>query len=197
MKSARSLLVLAAALCLAGCSDALAPTGGEPAPGPAVLATSRGGPDLTRLARFHTPPSITIAWAKQWIGPAGGRLEFQGFAVDVPAGAVDRVTQFSIRLPVDPNGSERVVAEFGPHGQAFAVPVTIELPYAGTSIEGDGGAPTVLWWNAEINDWYDMGGLLTADGARVATQTTHFSIFGASSLSSGGVTTSGGRGEVY
>ena len=192
MKSARSLLLLAAALALAGCADAIAPTAGERA-----LATGRGGPDLTRLAKFRTPPSVTVAWAKKWIGPAGGRLEFAGFAVDVPAGAVDRVVQFSIRLPVDPNGSERVLAEFGPHGQTFAVPVTIELPYTGTSIEGDGALPTVLWWDAGIGDWADMGGGLTTDGARVGTRTTHFSLYGTTSLDSGGVTSSGGRGEAY
>ena len=197
MNSARTLLLLAAAaLSLAGCSDALAP-GAAPAPGTAALAAGRRGPDLTRLAKFRTPPAVTIAWAKRWIGPAGGRLEFAGFAVDVPAGAVDRVTQFSIRLPVDPKGSERVVAEFGPHGQTFALPVTIELPYAGTSIESDGGTPTVVWWDPAIDDWSDMGGVLTPDGARLTTRTTHFSLYGTTSLTSGGVTTSGGRGEAY
>ena len=200
----RTLLAVAAAaaVMVTGCSDAGSPVETATAPvGPAFAQASStelaSSADLDIIARFRTRPSITIAWAKKWIGPAGGRLEFQGFAVDVPAGAVDRVTQFSIRLPVDPNGSERVVAEFGPHGETFAVPVTIELPYVGTSIEGDGGIPTVLWWNAEIDDWYDMSGLLTLDGARVATQTTHFSLYGTTSLSSGGVTTSGGRGEVY
>lgn len=196
MKAARSLLLVAAtALSLAGCSEA-ATTAPERASGVA-LAESRGGPDLTRLAKFRTPPSITIAWAKRWIGAEGGRLEFHGFAVEVPAGAVDRLTQFSIRLPVDPDGSERVLAEFGPH-QDFAVPVTIELPYAGTSIEGDGQRATVLWWNPDARDWSDMGAWLSADGGRLVTVTDHFSLFGTSSgYDSGGVTTSGGRSDGY
>ena len=194
MKSARPLLLVAAtALCIAGCSD---PTSTVPEPGPgATLAASRGTPDLTRLATFRPPPSVTIAGAKKWIGPAGGRLDFHGFAIDVPAGAVDRVTQFSIRLPVDAKSSERVLAEFGPH-QGFALPVTIELPYAGTSIEGSGATPAVLWWNSEVAAWEDMGGWVSADGARLATRTDHFSLYGTSTLDdSGGVTTSGGRIE--
>ena len=118
-------------------------------------------------------------------------MEFQGFAIDVPAGAVDRVTKFSIRLPVDPHGSERVVAEFGPHGGEFAAPVTIELPLAGTSVEGSASAG-IFWWDGE--SWSDMGGVVTVDGERIATATDHFSTYGTSddSLMGGGVTASGG-----
>jgi hypothetical protein len=140
------------------------------------------------LARFNQKPQITIAWAKKWIGPAGGRLDFQGFSVVVPAGAVDKVTMFSIRLPVDPSGSERVVAEFGPHGSKFARPVTIAFPYRGTSIEG---APfsTVVWWN---NGWIDIGGWVTADGAQIQTLTDHFSEYGTTSQRGGTMLVSGG-----
>jgi hypothetical protein len=142
----------------------------------AVQAGSAGGGKsyLDPLARFRQKPNVTVAWAKRWIGPEGGRLEFQGFVVEVPRGAVRRTTQFSIRLPVDPQGSERVVAEFGPHDVAFAVPVAIELPYHGTSIEGD-GVPSVVWWNGV---WVDMGGEVTSDGLRLRTTTTHFSTYG-------------------
>ncbi|HLM67583.1 MAG TPA: hypothetical protein VK358_08660, partial [Longimicrobium sp.] len=131
-----------------GCSEAArAPLSAEPA-GPS-LSTS----DMQPLARFHKKPQVTVAWAKAWIGPAGGRLDFMGFAIEVPAGAVDKVTMFSIRLPVDPNGSEHVLAEFGPHQVPFARPVAIELPYRGTTIEGT-AAPTVVWWN---NGWTNVG----------------------------------------
>lgn len=168
-----------------GCSDAAQPIAVVET-GP-FLAAGSGGPDVSRLARFHNRPQVTIAWAKKWIGPEGGRLDFQGFAIEVPAGAVSKVTMFSIRLPVDPKGSEHVVAEFGPHNASFAQPVAIELPYAGTSIEG-AGQPTVVWWNSE---WVDMGATVTSDGTRLRTLTDHFSTYGTTDRS-GALAVSGG-----
>ena len=146
--------------------------------------------EITKLARFRSKPQVTIAWAKKWIGPAGGRLDFLGFAIEVPAGAVDKVTMFTIRLPVDPQGSEYVVAEFGPHNQDFAKPVAIELPFRNTTLEGSTYAPTIVWWN---DAWQDMGAQITADGVRVRTLTSHFSTYGAAeSNRSGAIIVSGG-----
>ena len=163
-------------LLAAGCADSEAPTAPRGAAEPEVATPSfSNGPDLSALARYDAKPSITIAWAKKWIGPEGGRLDFYGFAIEVPAGAVDKVTQFSIRLPVDPKGSEHVVAEFGPH-QTFAVPVAIELPYAGTSAAEVGG--TVGWWDPSADSWANVGGAVTADGQRLRTTTDHFSTYG-------------------
>lgn len=160
----------------AGCADSEVPTAPSGAADIEAVAPSfSSGPDLAALARYNAKQTITIAWAKKWIGPEGGRLDFYGFAIDVPAGAVDKVTQFSIRLPVDPDGSEHVVAEFGPH-QTFAVPVAIELPYAGTSAEDVGG--TVGWWDPNAGAWSDVGGALTGDGLRLRTTTDHFSTYG-------------------
>lgn len=168
-----------------GCADAASPLtarAGEPA------FNTGAGADLNALARFNTKPQITVAWAKKWIGPEGGRLDFYGFAIEVPAGAVDKVTQFSIRLPIDLHGSERVVAEFGPHAQPFNKPVAIELPYRNTSIEGS-ATPTIVWWN---NGWVDMGATVTADGQRLRTSTGHFSEYGTTDQRGGAVVVSGG-----
>lgn len=169
-----------------GCSEAArAPLAAEPAvpAGPALSLS-----DMYPLARFRDKPQVTIAWAKKWIGPAGGRLDFMGFAIDVPAGAVDKVTMFSIRLPVDPDGSDHVVAEFGPHAVPFAKPVYIEMPYRGTTIEGTVD-PTVVWWNG---GWTDVGGTVTADGARLRTSTDHFSTYGTTDARGTTFVTSGG-----
>jgi hypothetical protein len=180
------LLLAAPILFLAvGCTDT--PTA-LPQPSEAetpLLSQGSGGADISVLSTFNRRPTITIAWARKWIGPEGGRLDFHGFAIDVPAGAVDRVTQFSIRLPVDPHGSGRVVAEFGPHGATFAVPVGIEFPFVGTSLEGSDD-PTIVWWNGE---WVDMGATVAGSGARLRTTTDHFSTYG---TARGGVLVSGG-----
>jgi len=143
---------------------------------------------IDQLARFRQKPQITIAWAKAWIGPEGGRVDFVGFTVIVPPGAVDKVTMFTIKLPVDPDGSEHVVAEFGPHNTTFAQPLTIGFPYRGTTVEGDPGA-TVVWWN---DGWVPMGGTVSADGAQLFTTTTHFSEYGTASYRGGTLTTAGG-----
>ena len=158
-----------------GCAEREAPTALAPAAAPSF--GQGGSPNLASVATYRQRPSVTIAWAKKWIGPEGGRLDFQGFAIVVPAGAVDRVTQFSISLPVDPQGAEHVVAEFGPHNQLFAQPVTIELPYGGTSIEGS-ATPTIVWWN---DQWVDMGATRTSDGLRLQTRTNHFSTYATTS----------------
>lgn len=182
-------LVLAGLFVVPGCADREVPTALAPATAPSLGQGS--SPDLSHVATFRKRPSLTIAWAKKWIGPEGGRLDFQGFAIVVPAGAVDKVTQFSISLPVDPQGSERVVAEFGPHNQLFAQPVTIEFPFQGTSIETSTTA-TIVWWDGE---WVDMGASRTADGLRLKTRTNHFSTYATTSeivSRQGIVTTSGG-----
>jgi hypothetical protein len=186
-------LTLLALFAAPGCADRELPVGAAPLPTAAAPSFSQGGstPDLNRVATYRQRPSVTIAWAKKWIGPEGGRLDFQGFAIVVPAGAVDRVTQFSINMPVDPHGSERVMAEFGPHNQLFARPVTIELPYRGTSIEAS-ATPTIVWWN---DAWVNMGASLTSDGLRLKTQTNHFSTYATSDAvvsRQGSITVSGG-----
>lgn len=182
-------LALLALVAGSGCADRGVPTALAPAAAPSF--GQGGSPNLASVATFRQRPSVTIAWAKKWIGPEGGRLDFQGFAIVVPAGAVDRVTQFSISLPVDPQGSEHVVAEFGPHNQLFAQPVTVELPFRGTSIEGS-TSPTIVWWN---DQWVDMGASLTTDGLRLKTQTNHFSTYATSdvvTMRGGSITVSGG-----
>lgn len=176
---------LALAVLAGGCADAGAPLAAHQG----VPSFSAGGsPDLNALARFRQSPQITIAWAKKWIGPEGGRLDFLGFAIEVPPGAVDKVTMFSIRLPVEPHAAERVIAEFGPHGKQFSRPVAIELPFLGTTIEGS-ATPKIVWWN---DAWYDMGGTLTADGQRLRTLTDHFSTYGTTDARGGTFVTSGG-----
>jgi hypothetical protein len=193
---ARSLvpaLSLLAVLVAPGCADRDVPTALAPSAADApALSETAVTPDLLPIARYRQRPAVTIAWAKKWIGPEGGRLDFQGFAIDVPPGAVNQVTMFSIRLPVSPQSEEHVVAEFGPHNRSFAVPVTIELPLRGTSIESS-PMKRIVWWN---NGWVNMGGAPTADGARLQTQTDHFSTYAttdaAESRNNGSILASGG-----
>lgn len=187
------LPLLATALVLTGCADTAGPepTGPALTPGTALLAR-RGEPTLRQVATFRGTRAPEDVVVKKWIGPEGGRLELDGFAIDVPEGAVRRDRLFTIRFPAQPRRTKRVMAEFGPHGAKFARPISIEVPYAGTSIEGHDGVPAIIWWDVDARAWVNMGGAVTADGLRVRTETDHFSIFGLTLFRSGGVTVSGG-----
>ena len=129
---------------------------------------------LYALARYQSGPlKITVAFAAKTIGPEGGSISILGFEAVVPPGAVAKATRFTIRLPIDPQNSEYVRAEFGPHGQVFAVPVTLRLPLAGTTSEGN--EARVLWWDGAT--WQPFQTVLLADG-RIETKTSHFSEYG-------------------
>ena len=189
----RFLPLVLTAFLLAGCADSVGPevTGPSLTPG-AALESRKGEPTLRSLASFKGPRSREEIVVKQWIGPEGGRLELEGFAIEVPEGAVKKDRLFTIRYPAQRRQGKRVVADFGPHGAKFLRPIFIEVPYAGTSIEGDAGVPTIVWWDPDSKAWVDMGGSVTEDGLRVRTETTHFSLFGLTLRRSGGVTVSGG-----
>jgi hypothetical protein len=166
--------VAAFALCfvsLAGCADidpvepvvpeeqfllALIPNAG-------VLAEYRSS-----LLSLFTPRT-----AIRSIGPEGGSVELPGFEVVVPKGAVSGWTRFSIELPGSLLEAKRAFAEFEPHGVTFALPVTIRLPYRGTSAEGR--KPSIIWWDGAA--WVRYPTTLRSDGL-VEAQTDHFSVFG-------------------
>ena len=156
---------------------------------------------LDPLARYLKTPHAQDYWIKQWIGPRGGTVDFQGFRIVVPPGAVDRVTKFEIRIPGEntPGGQDRVYAEFGPHNVTFAVPVRIELPYRNTTAYGNSTA--VMLYDRQSDTWTPMGGGITADGLRVYYDVPHFSQWGlcdggaaACAFIEGGGTANGGGG---
>ncbi len=174
----------------AGCSEMEGPQAGM---APPVEARAGGETMLSiqnveTVAQYREPRNRPEnLWAKAWIGPRGGTLEYYGFRIVVPAGAVDKVTMFSLSLPKE--GTERALAEFGPHNVKFAQPITIELPYAGTTTEGF--AAKALWYDESTKLWVDQGGTLSADGLRVTTQVWHFSTYGTAFMG-GGMSSSGG-----
>ncbi|HEY0153383.1 MAG TPA: hypothetical protein VGB92_15355 [Longimicrobium sp.] len=179
---------------VAGCGEAGGPFGGQgqAAPVQPRLAgeTALQLQNVERVAAYKvTRAKPANLWAKAWIGPAGGTLSYYGFRIVVPAGAVDKVTMFTLSLPKE--GTERALAEFGPHNVKFAQPITIELPYSGTTSEGYGAG--TLWYDESTKLWTSVGGTLTADGQRVQTQVWHFSTYGTQDTSAfGGSTSSSG-----
>jgi hypothetical protein len=171
----RSLTLVIAGLLAAACAGHDAPTGVD-----APQFSASGSPDAARIARYASgAPQITIAWAMAWIGPAGGTLRLLDFEIVVPPGAVATQTRFSIRLPVDPHERDHAMAEFLPHNVTFAQPVTLRLPYEGTTAENT--PARVLWWSGA--DWVPFESEVV-DG-RLQTSTTHFSTYGTEETSRG------------
>ena len=201
MRLRRFLTVVVPVLALAaGCAEAGGPfAGADQAVPVAPRLNSVSVVGVQQVAAYKQAKAKPAnLWAKAWIGPAGGTLEYYGFRIVVPAGAVSKVTMFTLTLPKD--GTLRAVAEFGPHNVTFAQPITIELPYVGTTAEGyDAKA---LWYDAAAGAWVDVGGALSADGQRVKATVTHFSEYGTKNTRSetpsdsevfgGGTSTSGG-----
>jgi hypothetical protein len=164
--AALTVLVVAAT----GCSEG-GPT--QPEPSYAIEDTDiESLVDVTRVATYRSgpPPSTSVA---AWIGPEGGTLRLLEIEIVVPPGAVTASTRFRIKLPGDPKKLKYAFAEFQPHDVRFLEPVTLRLPYRGTTAEGT--TPGVVWWNG--TSWIPYPTTLLPDG-RVETTTDHFSFFG-------------------
>ncbi|CAA9362559.1 MAG: hypothetical protein AVDCRST_MAG68-4563 [uncultured Gemmatimonadetes bacterium] len=192
MRLRRFLFGLPMLALAAGCSEMEGPQVEIAPPVEARIAsteTTLNFESVERVAAYkETRTKPENLWAKAWIGPRGGTLEYYGFRIVVPAGAVDKVTMFTLSLPKE--GTERAMAEFGPHNVKFAQPITIELPYVGTTSEGY--APKAVWYDESTKLWTDEGGTLSADGLRVQAQVWHFSTHGTGDTRGGGTVSSSG-----
>lgn len=212
MSRMRSWALCAVSLACASCDTApLGPSRGDPLHTPAVAAQGGSAGDgaglgtrpehaaggqkeqvvapgqeaLGDLATFHELP-LEPELVNATIGPEGGTVALGDFELVVPAGAVSRNTLFMIRRPVDRASRQHVFAEFMPHNVTFAVPVTVRLPLAGTTAEGEGDS-AVVYWDGE--GWVETSSAVIEDGARIEVQTTHLSFWGVrrvAEISSGG-----------
>lgn len=142
--------------------------------------------DVCTIARYlPDAPQPGRQMVSEFIDENGGSLRLGDFEIVVPAGAVSRKTRFTIMLP-PPGHGDRAYAEFLPHNQDFALPVTIRLPHAITDAAAD--AP-ITWWSQNTRTWIDQASTITTDG-RVEAQVGHFSFYGTRARS--GITIAGG-----
>ncbi len=113
------------------------------------------------------------------IGPAGGTINGpDGSMLLVPAGALDRSTDLTItkdpgNAPDLPGGFEAAgdVWSFEPHGQDFAVPVTVRVPVDGTLTD-----IMRLYTAPSGGPWILVGDALF-DGDAIMAEVEHFSFF--------------------
>lgn len=92
------------------------------------------------------------------IGPAGGRLELAGAALEIPAGALDTITMITNPcLGAGSIGQETdfasPVLELEPSGLTFATPGTLELPL----VRPLNGQPGVLWSSTDSTNLVPSG----------------------------------------
>lgn len=170
---------------LASCSDEPVSVGADR---PQFAAIAQ---DISAIAQYTSgAPSVLFGFALKTIGPEGGSIRLLDFEVVVPRGAVSKPTRFSIRLPYETSLADRAMAEFGPHGTRFSVPVTLKLPYRGTTSDGASDV-NVLWFDG--TQWIPFPTALTGDG-RIQTMTNHFSDYGTEATPvDRGLTQAGGR----
>jgi len=140
-----------------------------------VLGACGGGEDDGSGGGVTPPPPLQTG-----IGAAGGTVSGpNGSKVEIPAGAL--TTNTEIKVELSSAGAQALPAgftaigqmfAFTPHGTAFAVPVTITLPFDPASVPA-GGTPALYKTNA-LNQWEQVANA-TFGADRVSGQVTSFS----------------------
>lgn len=117
--------------------------------------------------------------ARPVLGAEGGSVAADGVEIQVPAGALDAPVEILIdaspadapALPAGLTARGDIVALL-PHGQAFAVPVSLRIPFAGAVALDD-----LRLYTAEPGgDWRVVDGAVV-DGDALRAEVAHFSYF--------------------
>ena len=116
---------------------------------------------------FHTDSLISAS--------EGGRLVLLDVVLDIPPGAVDRDTIFSIDIP----DIEVFYNEFGTDGLVFNVPVTVTMSYRSADLSNvDESTIRIGWLNEKTGVWEDMVCEVDRVNKTVTGQLHHFSAYG-------------------
>jgi hypothetical protein len=172
-----------AVMCLAACSSSTSPDHSTPLDG----STSDAPSDALGAL------SSTVV-----IGPAGGTVAVAGASVVVPAGALATPTALTVTVATDapplPGNVTLIgsVFSFTPHGQPFASPVTLNIPFTPPAT----GAPVLYGASADDESWAPFTAATAANGV-LTTQVMHFSWFapGLASFTCGGIGAACGQGS--
>ena len=170
IKYSALMATLFAVLLLVGCSQSpVAPTTQTTDTSePHVLSRSTAfgvGASLSPVP-YHTEAVINAA--------TGGRLELVDVVLDIPAGALDVDTTYSIDIP----DLTVFYNEFGTDGLVFNVPVTVTMSYRGADLSGvDESTIRIGWWDEDGQKWVDMVCTIDKVNQTVTGQLHHFSAY--------------------
>jgi hypothetical protein len=175
MAGLKSWLVVAVAFAGLGCSAL--PTK------PALDAASDASIACTAEVSFG-PSAGSLVTNPQWYTVAsksiqpllGGIVSGSRYKVTVPPLALQQSTTISVR-EYSPNVLD---FELLPHGTQFLVPVTVDVDYAGTSLDPaspnyQGGLPVLLWFNPGTGIWELVPGVNDPLTKKYTVLLTHFS----------------------
>jgi len=163
------MATLFAVLLLVGCSQSpLESTQASEPTQPHLLSRSTAfgvGASLSPTP-YHIDARIDAA--------TGGRLELVDVILEIPAGALDVDTLYSIDIP----DLSVFYNEFGTDGLVFNVPVTVTMSYRGADLSGvDESTIRIGWWDEDGQKWVDMVCTLDKVNQTVTGQLHHFSAY--------------------
>ena len=163
-------LVLTAVMVFTGCSksplEPVVDNSLEPSQ-PQLLTRS-----ASAIAAIGSPVPMS---AEQWVVAAdGGRLALYDVVLEVPPGALETDTLYTIDIP-DINVFYN---EFGTDGLVFDIPVTVTMSYRGADLSGvDESSIRIGWWDESSGAWVDMDCTLDAATQTVTGKLQHFSAY--------------------
>lgn len=175
----RALLILVSLFSLPACSDQLPTELGTDRSADWRASSNHHDDDSDRpLLKSSRTRSAPVA-ASRRIGPAGGILTVDGALLYIPAGALTKDVEITLRLPA----GSGVQAELAPHGLTFAKPVTLAFSMAGTGL--DAGVASRELMGAYFAGSSASGVIKALElmplfrfGSFAALQTAHFSEYG-------------------
>ncbi|MEE9443325.1 MAG: hypothetical protein V3V99_11740 [candidate division Zixibacteria bacterium] len=134
--------------------------------GPRLLNRTDEGVMFAKGLSLYTEKAIS---AKE-----GGRIELYDVALDIPPGAIDNDTLFSIDIP----DAEIFYNEFGTHGLVFNKPVTVTMSYRDANLNGiDESTIRIVYINRNGN-FVEMDCEIDFERKIVVGQLYHFSAYG-------------------
>ena len=155
------------AVMVAGCSKTLMGTDNE--------AAEPTQPQLLQRAASSVQMSPSELYVEQLISAAeGGQLTLFDVTLEIPPGAVDNDTLFSIRIP----NIEVFYNEFGTDGLVFNTPVEVTMSYRDADLSGiDESTIRIAWFDKRSGQFKDMLCEVDVQNKIVTGELDHFSAY--------------------
>lgn len=161
-------IVILAALVFSGCSKSPMSVQ-KVTEEPKVLSRSAS------YSAFCSPTSPSLYADKVISAETGGRLQLLDVILDVPPGAVDVDTLFSITIP----DVSVFFNDFGTNGLVFNKPVSVTMSYRDADLSGiDESTIRIGWLDEDSGEWKDMVCEVDFENKVVTAELDHFSAYG-------------------
>ena len=161
-----AFLLLFSLIFFAGCSKSPVSTE-EPNSGVRLLSRMPADGTAFKVLDLYTQKVISAR--------DGGQITLYDVVIDVPPGAIDTDTLFSINIP-DINVFYN---QFGTHGLVFNVPVTVTMSYRDADLSGiDVSTIRIAYYNEGTGQYQDVDCVVDHERQVVVAKLYHFSAYG-------------------